>query len=305
MSETRDAGRSGPNGVRDDDPAAEAPLGRLLRLMAALRDPVAGCPWDVAQSFATIVPYTIEEAYEVADAVARGDLGDLRDELGDLLLQVVFHARMAEERGAFAFDDVARAIGDKLVRRHPHVFTPDGAPLPAGSALRDPAAVEAQWAAIKARERAARQAERLDAGLAPDPAPDPLGGVARALPALARAEKISRRAAAHGFDWDDAAQVVDKVREETDEVAEALAAGDPEALSEEIGDLLFSVANLARHAGIDPETALRDGTAKFERRFAAMARHLAASGGALGRSDLAAMEAAWRAAKRDEAAGQA
>ncbi|KZB99475.1 MULTISPECIES: nucleoside triphosphate pyrophosphohydrolase [Methylobacterium] len=301
MSETRDAGRSGANGVRDDDPPAEAPLGRLLRLMASLRDPVAGCPWDVAQSFATIVPYTIEEAYEVADAVARGDLRDLRDELGDLLLQVVFHARMAEEQGAFAFDDVARAIGDKLVRRHPHVFTPDGAPLPAGSPRRDPAAVEAQWAAIKAQERAARQAER--GADSPDPVPDPLGGVARALPALARAEKISRRAAAHGFDWDDAAQVVAKVREETDEVAEALAAGDPEAVSEEIGDLLFSVANLARHAGIDPETALRDGTAKFERRFAAMARHLAAAGGALGRSDLAAMEAAWQAAKRDEAAG--
>ena len=301
MSETRDAGRSGANGVRDDDPPAEAPLGRLLRLMASLRDPVAGCPWDVAQSFATIVPYTIEEAYEVADAVARGDLRDLRDELGDLLLQVVFHARMAEEQGAFAFDDVARAIGDKLVRRHPHVFTPDGAPLPAGSPRRDPAAVEAQWAAIKAQERAARQAER--GADSPDPVPDPLGGVARALPALARAEKISRRAAAHGFDWDDAAQVVAKVREETDEVAEALAAGDPEAVSEEIGDLLFSVANLARHAGIDPETALRDGTAKFERRFAAMARHLAAAGGALGRFDLAAMEAAWQAAKRDEAAG--
>lgn len=301
MSETRDAGRSGANGVRDDDPAAEAPLGRLLRLMASLRDPVAGCPWDVAQSFATIVPYTIEEAYEVADAVARGDLRDLRDELGDLLLQVVFHARMAEEQGAFAFDDVARAIGDKLVRRHPHVFTPDGAPLPAGSPRRDPAAVEAQWAAIKAQDRAAGQAER--GADSPDPVPDPLGGVARALPALARAEKISRRAAAHGFDWDDAAQVVAKVREETDEVAEALAAGDPEAVSEEIGDLLFSVANLARHAGIDPETALRDGTAKFERRFAAMARHLAAAGGALGRSDLAAMEAAWQAAKRDEAAG--
>lgn len=216
---------------------------------------------------------------------------------------------MAEEQGAFAFDDVARAIGDKLVRRHPHVFTPDGTPLPAGSPLRDPAQVEAQWAAIKAQERAARQKERQEerqearqnTGAAPDPTPDPLGGVARALPALARAEKISRRAAAYGFDWDEAAQVVDKVREETDEVAEALAAGDPQALSEEIGDLLFSVANLARHAGIDPETALRDGTAKFERRFAAMARHLAASGGALGRSDLAAMEAAWQAAKRDEA----
>ncbi|WP_457108522.1 nucleoside triphosphate pyrophosphohydrolase [Methylobacterium sp. P5_C11] len=301
MSEADEAARSGVTGGE----AGETPsLRRLLHLMATLRDPVGGCPWDVAQTPASIVPYTIEEAYEVADAVARGDLRDLRDELGDLLLQVVFQARMAEEQGAFAFDDVARAIGDKLVRRHPHVFTPDGAPLPAGSPLRDPAEVEAQWAAIKAQERAERRAAAPEPDAEPDPQPDHLGGVARALPALARAEKISRRAAAYGFDWDDAAQVVDKVREETAEVAEALAAGDPEALSEEIGDLLFSVANLARHAGIDPETALRDGTAKFERRFAAMARHLAASGGALGRSDLAAMEAAWQAAKRDEATGR-
>ena len=287
MTDTRDSSRPGP-------PAAGEPasLGRLLRLMAALREPECGCAWDLRQTFATIVPYTIEEAYEVADAVARGDRDDLRDELGDLLLQVVFHARMAEEEGAFAFDDVARAIGDKLIRRHPHVFEPDGAPLQAGSALRDPAQVEAQWAAIKAQERATRDPATGD--------PDPLGGVARALPALARAEKISRRAASYGFDWGNAAQVIDKVREETDEVAEALAAGDPQALSEEIGDLLFSVANLARHAGIDPETALRDGTAKFERRFAAMAEHLTSAGGALGRSDLAAMEAAWQAVKRDE-----
>ncbi|MBP1183891.1 nucleoside triphosphate pyrophosphohydrolase [Methylobacterium sp. PvR107] len=282
-----------PSDQPSEEPSGEAPLHRLLRLMAILRDPVRGCPWDVAQTPATIVPYTIEEAYEVADAVARGDRDDLRDELGDLLLQVVFQAQMAEEAGAFAFDDVARAIGDKLVRRHPHVFDRDGQPLPAGSPLRDPAQVEAQWAAIKAQERAHRSA-------APG-APDPLGGVARALPALARAEKISRRAAAYGFDWDNAVQVVDKVREETDEVAEALEAGDPQALAEEIGDLLFSVANLARHAGIDPETALRDGTAKFERRFAAMAGQLRAAGGELGRSDLAAMEAAWQAAKRDEA----
>ena len=287
MNDTRDSSRPGP-------PVAVEPasLGRLLRLMAALRDPESGCAWDVRQTFATIVPYTIEEAYEVADAVARGDRDDLRDELGDLLLQVVFHARMAEEEGVFAFDDVARAIGDKLIRRHPHVFEPDGTPLQAGSALRDPAQVEAQWAAIKAQERATRDPATGD--------PDPLGGVARALPALARAEKISRRAASYGFDWGNAAQVIDKVREETDEVAEALAAGDPQALSEEIGDLLFSVANLARHAGIDPETALRDGTAKFERRFAAMAEHLTSAGGALGRSDLAAMEAAWQAVKRDE-----
>ena len=274
--------------------SSDSPIQVLLRLMADLRDPDRGCAWDVRQTFATIVPYTIEEAYEVADAVARGDRADLRDELGDLLLQVVFHARMAEEEGAFAFDDVAKAISEKLVRRHPHVFAPDGTPLPAGSTLRDPAQVEAQWAAIKAQERAER-----DPGAT---APDPLSGVARALPALARAEKISRRAAAYGFDWGNAAQVIDKVREETGEVAEALEAGDAQALSEEIGDLLFSVANLARHAGIDPETALRDGTAKFERRFAAMAEHLKAAGGELGRSDLAALEAAWQAAKRDEKA---
>ncbi|MCJ2134905.1 nucleoside triphosphate pyrophosphohydrolase [Methylobacterium sp. J-026] len=292
MSETRETGRSGGAGAPTGGAPAEPPLGRLLGLMAVLRDPVRGCAWDVAQTPASIVPYTIEEAYEVADAVARGDRDDLRDELGDLLLQVVFHARMAEEQGAFAFDDVARAIGDKLVRRHPHVFAPDGTLLPAGSPLRDPAQVEAQWAAIKAQERAARAAA--------DSAPDPLDGVARALPALARAEKISRRAAAYGFDWDDAAQVVGKVREETDEVAEALAAADRTAVAEEIGDLLFAVANLARHAGIDPEAALRDGTAKFERRFAAMAAHLRAAGGDLGRSDLPAMEAAWQAAKRDE-----
>ncbi len=301
MSETRETGRSGGADASTKAPTGGAPaeetaLGRLLGLMAVLRDPVRGCAWDVAQTPASIVPYTIEEAYEVADAVARGDRDDLRDELGDLLLQVVFHARMAEEQGAFAFDDVARAIGDKLVRRHPHVFAPDGTRLPAGSPVRDPAQVEAQWAAIKAQERAARGAARAAA----DSAPDLLDGVARALPALARAEKISRRAAAYGFDWDNAAQVVGKVREETDEVAEALAAADWPAVAEEIGDLLFAVANLARHAGIDPEAALRDGTAKFERRFAAMAAHLRAAGGDLGRSDLSALEAAWQAAKRDE-----
>ncbi len=267
-----------------------SPIQVLLRLMADLRDPERGCAWDVEQTPATIAPYTIEEAYEVADAVARGDHDDLRDELGDLLLQVVFQARMAEEAGAFAFDDVARAITAKLIRRHPHVFAADGRLLPEGSPRRDPAQVEAQWAAIKAQERASK----------PAPAPDPLGGVALALPALMRAEKVSRRAAAYGFDWDDAAQVIDKVREETDEVAEALERGETGPLAEEIGDLLFSVANLARHAGIDPEAALRDGTTKFERRFRAMAEELRAEGGELGRSDLAAMEAAWGRVKRKE-----
>lgn len=275
----------------------ETPMRTLLRLMAELRDPRRGCPWDVAQTSATIAPYTLEEAYEVADAIERGDMDDLRDELGDLLLQVVFHARMAEEAGAFGFDDVAGAIVAKLIRRHPHVFDGAGRLLPEGAPARDPEAVQALWEAIKVRERAEKAARAPEAGA---PEPPPLAGVALALPALARAEKISRKAAAYGFDWAEAAQVIDKVREETDEVAEALANGDRAELAEEIGDLLFSVANLARHAGVDPEAALRAGTAKFERRFTAMAEELRASGAALAGSDLAAMEAAWVAVKRAE-----
>ncbi|AWN43533.1 nucleoside triphosphate pyrophosphohydrolase [Methylobacterium durans] len=272
----------------------DTPISRLLRLMAELRDPERGCAWDVAQTFASIVPYTLEEAYEVADAIARGDLDDLREELGDLLLQVVFHARMAEEAGAFGFDDVARTIAEKLVRRHPHVFDGQGRLLPDAERPGDPAEIEALWRAIKAEERAARGKGARAAG--------PLSGIAHALPALARAEKISRRAAGFGFDWPDAASVVAKVREETDEVTEALASGAPEAVAEEIGDLLFAVANLARHAGVDPEEALRRGNAKFERRFTAMAARLEAAGGSLPDSDLATMEAAWVVVKREEGA---
>ncbi|ACA20227.1 MazG family protein [Methylobacterium sp. 4-46] len=257
------------------------PIERLLAIMARLRDRETGCPWDLRQDFASIVPYTIEEAYEVADAVDRGDLDDLRDELGDLLFQVVFQARLAEEAGAFAFADVATAIADKMVRRHPHIF---------GEARDlDPEAVSAQWAAIKAAERARRGRPE-----------GTLGGVPLALPALTRAEKISAKAAAVGFDWPDAAEVVDKVREETEEVAEALAAGDGEALAEEIGDLLFSVANLARHAGIDPEEALRRANRKFRRRFEAMEARLRARGQDLPEAGLAAMEEAWAAVKREE-----
>ena len=270
-----------------------AAIDRLRALMARLRDPVRGCAWDLQQTAESIVPYTIEEAYEVADAVERGDADDLRDELGDLLLQVVFQARIAEEAGAFDFDDVAEAIVAKLIRRHPHVFDADGAFLPPGERPDDPAAIEAAWARIKAQERAAKAASgRAEAK------PGPFADVPRALPALARADKVSRRAAATGFDWPDAAQVLAKVREETDEVEESLSAGDPEAVAEEIGDLLFSVANLARHAGVDPEEALRRGTRKFERRFAAMAARL---DGGLEASDLTTMEAAWQAAKRAEA----
>ncbi|CAO4154824.1 Nucleoside triphosphate pyrophosphohydrolase [Methylorubrum aminovorans] len=276
----------------------EAPIDRLLALMARLRDPERGCAWDVAQSYETIVPYTIEEAYEVADAVERGDRGDLRDELGDLLLQVVFQARIAEEEGAFRFDDVAEAICAKLIRRHPHVFDASGAFLPPERRPTDPAAIQAAWETIKARERAEKAAGGQEAGKAE--AAGPLSGVSRALPALTRADRISKRAAGVGFDWPDAAQVLAKVREETDEVEESLEEGDPEAVFEEIGDLLFSVANLARHAGVDPEEALRRGTLKFERRFTAMAARLAAEGQALEGTPLPAMEAAWQAVKRDE-----
>jgi ATP diphosphatase len=284
----------------------EAPIDRLLTLMARLRDPERGCAWDVAQSYESIVPYTIEEAYEVADAVERGDRADLRDELGDLLLQVVFQARIAEEEGAFRFDDVAEAICAKLIRRHPHVFDASGDFLPPERRPTDPAAIQAAWEAIKARERADKAAagkrddKRDDKGAGKGEAAGPLAGVSRALPALARADRISKRAAAVGFDWPDAAQVLAKVREEVDEVEESLGAGEPGAVFEEIGDLLFSVTNLARHAGVDPEEALRRGTLKFERRFAAMADRLAAEGHALQGTPLPAMEAAWQAVKRTE-----
>ena len=269
-----------------------AAIDRLRALMARLRDPERGCAWDLAQTPESIVPYTIEEAYEVADAVERRDADDLRDELGDLLLQVVFQARLAEEAGAFDFDDVAEAICAKLIRRHPHVFDATGAFLAAGERPDDPAAIEAAWVRIKAQERAMKAASgRTEAE------PGPFADVPRALPALARADKVSRRAAATGFDWPDAVQVLAKVREEVDEVEESLGAGDPEAVFEEIGDLLFSVANLARHAGADPEEALRRGTLKFERRFTAMAARL---DGRPEDSDLATMEAAWQAVKRAE-----
>ncbi|WP_298966358.1 nucleoside triphosphate pyrophosphohydrolase [uncultured Methylobacterium sp.] len=265
-----------------DSPAGpERGIDRILAIMARLRDPERGCPWDLKQSPTSIVPFTIEEAYEVAEAVESGDPLDLKDELGDLLFQVVFQARLAEEAARFRFDDVAHAIADKMERRHPHIF--GGA-----EALTDPDAVKAQWAEIKARERAARP--RPKAGI--------LDGVPLALPALARAEKISRKAASVGFDWPETAEVVAKVREETAEVEEALAAGDRAAVAEEIGDLLFSVANLARHAGIDPEEALRQANRKFQRRFCAMEAELAAQGLGLAEAGLAAMEAAWVTVKR-------
>jgi ATP diphosphatase len=265
---------------------------RLLDIMAALRAPGTGCPWDLEQTFASIAPFTLEEAYEVVDAIERGDLVDLKDELGDLLLQVVFHARMAEEQGAFAFGDVVEAITRKLLRRHPHVF----------DHARDlaPDEVKALWESIKAAERTERRAARAAAGRPEEEAQGFLGGVPRALPALTRAAKLTARAAKVGFDWPDTAQVVAKIREEIAEVEEAAGGGDRDEIEDEIGDLLFAVTNLARHHGIDPETALRRTNAKFERRFAAIEAALQARGRSLEEASLDEMEAHWIAAKTAE-----
>ncbi|WP_404404035.1 nucleoside triphosphate pyrophosphohydrolase [Pelagibacterium halotolerans] len=229
-------------------------ISRLIEIMAALRTPVTGCPWDLEQDFKAIRHYTIEEAYEVADAIEREDYEDLRDELGDLILQPVYHAQMASEKDLFDIGDVIYAVTEKLIRRHPHVF----GDAEAGTAMSS----EARWENIKAAERA-KKAERRGG----DKPPSLLDDVPAGLPALARAGKLAKRAARVGFDWPDTSAVLEKCREEFDEVAEALPGADEDARKEEIGDLLFSIANLARHAGIDPEAALRDANAKFVRRF--------------------------------------
>jgi ATP diphosphatase len=266
---------------------------RLLEIMAALRTPGTGCPWDLEQNFASIAPYTLEEAYEVVDAIERGDLADLRDELGDLLLQVVFHARMAEEQGAFAFGDVVEAITRKLIRRHPHVF----------GSITDlaPEEVKRLWDSIKAEEKAQRKAERAKLGLPPEAHEAGfLGGIPTALPALTRAQKLTTKAAKVGFDWPDAAQVIDKIHEELDEVKEAASSKDRDKIEDEIGDLLFSVTNLARHFGIDPERALRRTNAKFERRFSAIEQALGEQERSLEEASLEEMERLWVAAKTAE-----
>ncbi len=254
------------------------PLDRLLGIMARLRNPVRGCPWDREQDFATIAPYTIEEAYEVADAIERHDTAALKDELGDLLFQVVFHARMAEEAGLFAFDDVAEAASEKMVRRHPHVF--------GDAEIADAAAQTEAWETHKAKERAVTAT-----------ATSVLDGVALALPALLRAAKISRRAARIGFDWPDAHGVLAKITEEIAEIEAEIGTGDSDRLEDEVGDLLFAATNLARKLDVEPETALRRATAKFERRFRRVEQLAAES--AVGH-DLDALEALWQQVKRDE-----
>jgi ATP diphosphatase len=264
-------------------------ISRLLEIMARLRTPGTGCPWDLEQNFSTIAPYTIEEAYEVADAIARGDLEDLRDELGDLLLQVVYHARMAEELNAFAFGDVVEAITKKMIRRHPHVFADKDGNIAA-------AGVKSAWERIKAEEKAERAARRP-----PDEAHIALlSGVKAGQPALMRAMELQRRASSVGFDWNDPRAVLRKIREEADEIEAALDRGDAEGLAEETGDLLFALVNLARHIGADPEMALRGTNTKFERRFDYIERTLAAQGRSLEGASLAEMDALWDEAKAKE-----
>ena len=259
----------------------EGGMARLVEIMRRLRDPETGCPWDVEQDFATIAPYTIEEAHEVADAIEREAWDELKGELGDLLLQAVFHAQIASDRGLFGFDDVVRSISDKLVARHPHVF---------GEESRDKTAAQqvSDWEDAKAAERAAgAQSGTLD-------------GVAKGLPALMRAEKLQKRAARVGFDWPEAESVIDKIAEEARELKDAAADAGPDQVEEEFGDLLFAAANLARHLGVDPETALRRANAKFARRFARIEEMLAETGRSPADSTLEEMDAMWNRAKQEE-----
>lgn len=279
-------------------------LGKLLAIMARLRDPVSGCPWDLEQDFSSIAPYTLEEAHEVADAIARGDLRNLEEELGDLLLQVVFHAQMASEQQAFDFEDVARGIAEKMIRRHPHVF-PGGqldGPADNGATLQS-AEVVANWDSIKAAEKAARgeQPRRW------------LDGIAAGLPGLTRAEKLQKKASKAGFDWHDPRAVLAKLREEIDEIEAELDAADAAgpgpgnraAQEDELGDLLFCVVNLARHLDLDSEMALKRANAKFERRFAHIEDRLAAQGVPFADATLDQMEALWVEAKQREGQDQA
>jgi ATP diphosphatase len=260
---------------------------RLIEIMAALRHPVTGCPWDKEQNFSTIAPYTIEEAYEVADAIARKDLSDLRDELGDLLLQVAYHARMAEEQGAFAFGDVVEAITTKLIRRHPHVFGDEDA--------RAAGAAKGFWEKIKAEEKRERADRRPDGGTRAGV----LDGVPAGMPPMARALKLQAKASTVGFDWNDPKAVLAKLREETDEIAAEIdrSPTEPDRLEDEIGDLLFAVANLARHLKIDPDQALRRTNAKFIERFGRIEAALAAVGRTPAEASLDEMEELWQKAK--------
>jgi ATP diphosphatase len=265
-------------------------ISRLIEIMAALRAPVTGCPWDVEQSFETIAPYTIEEAYEVADAIQRGDMDDLRDELGDLLLQVVYHARMAEEAGVFSFGDVVNAVTTKMIRRHPHVFGDETA--------RSAGMAKGVWEKIKAEEKAGRRAERLERGLnAEDHGKGFLDSVPVAFPALTRALKLQEKAARVGFDWSEAEPILDKIEEEIAELREAMGTAGEAEIKDEFGDLLFALVNFGRHLKIDSEAALAGTNEKFRTRFHHVERALEAEGRTLDEATLDEMEALWQQAK--------
>ncbi|MBY3091321.1 nucleoside triphosphate pyrophosphohydrolase [Rhizobium laguerreae] len=269
-------------------------ISRLIEIMAALRHPETGCPWDIEQNFETIKPYTIEEAYEVSDAIERGDMDDLCDELGDLLLQVVFHARMAEEAGEFSFGDVVNAITAKMIRRHPHVF--------ARSAADTPDAVKRQWDEIKQAEKRERAERRSRRGITEDFNSGFLGSVQRSFPALTEALKLQERAAKVGFDWSAPEPILDKIEEEIGELRVALREGDQAKVSDELGDLIFAVVNIGRHVKADPEQAVRGTNTKFRRRFSHIEQVLEAEGETLEDATLERMEEIWQAAKSIERA---
>ncbi len=273
-------------------------ISRLIEIMAALRKPVMGCPWDLEQDFASIAPYTIEEAYEVADAIERGDMDDLREELGDLLLQVVYHAQMADETGEFGFGDVVEAVTTKMIRRHPHVF---GSETARGAGM-----AKGMWEAIKAEEKAAKRARRIARGLpAEDNGAGYLDGVPLPLPALVRALKLQQKAARVGFDWAEPGPILDKIEEEIGEFREALQSGDTAAMKDEFGDMLFAFVNLGRHLGLEPEDALRGTNDKFRDRFHHVERALVSGGRTLEDATLDEMEALWQEAKgpKDQSSG--
>lgn len=271
---------------------ASTDISRLIEIMEALRAPETGCPWDIVQTFETIKPYTIEEAYEVADAIERNDMDDLCEELGDLLLQVVFHSRIAEEMGAFSFGDVVQAVTSKMIRRHPHVFAVSDADTPES--------VKLQWDQIKAAEKRERLERRASRGVSDDPKAGFLGSIQRSQPALTEALKLQEQAARVGFDWSAAEPILDKIEEEIGELRQALAEGRSENISDELGDLIFATVNIGRHVKVDAENALRGTNTKFRRRFRHIETSLAAAGETLEAASLERMEELWQAAKAIE-----
>nr|CAD6614995.1 nucleoside triphosphate pyrophosphohydrolase [Rhizobium sp. TCK] len=271
---------------------ASRDISRLIEIMKALRDPQSGCPWDIVQTFETIKPYTIEEAYEVADAIERNDLDDLCEELGDLLLQVVYHAQMAEQAGEFSFGDVVHAVTRKMIRRHPHVFAVSDADTPD--------AVKVQWDEIKAEEKRERAERRARRGIEEDFKAGYLGSVQRSQPALTEALKLQQRAAKVGFDWSEAEPILDKIEEEIGELREALRGGQKDKVKDELGDLIFALVNIGRHVDADPEDALRGTNTKFRIRFRHIETELQKSGETLEAATLERMEELWQAAKSGE-----